>query len=188
MSETDTVDAPEPTDGEPRFRFATSTDVAAIVALVDSAYRGDASRVGWTTEADLLEGQRTDVDAVAELIQVPGSHMLLVSVGGDLVACCNLARQGPDTTYLGMFAVRPGVQGRGLGGAVLTEADRLAREWGTTRIRMTVLSARRDLLAWYVRMGFELTGETEPFPYGDERFGIPTRPDLEFLVLVRAVP
>jgi len=89
--------------------------------------------------------------------------------------------------YLGLFAVRPDRQGAGLGGAIVAEADRLGRSWGAARIRMTVISARHDLLAWYHRLGFEPTGDTEPFPYGDERYGIPTVTDLEFIVLERAV-
>jgi GNAT superfamily N-acetyltransferase len=171
----------------PTFRFAGLEDVAAVVAVVESAYRGDASRAGWTTEADLLGGQRTDAEAVTELITTPGSVVLVVEAGDELVACCNLARHHGGAAYLGLFAVRPDAQGRGLGRAVVAEADRLARTWGADRIRMTVISLRADLLEWYARLGFVPTGETEPFPYGDERFGIPTRPDLEFAVLERPI-
>ena len=68
----------------------------------------------------------------------------------------------------------------------MMEAERLARdEWRATLMRMTVIRQRRDLIAWYERLGYRPTGETEPFPYGDERFGIPTRPDLAFAVLVK---
>jgi len=173
--------------GDPTFRFAEPPDVAAVVALVESAYRGETSRVGWTTEADLLEGQRTDQVAVAELIHSEASHILLVERDADLVACCHLARSRPDTVYLGLFAVRPGAQGGGLGTSVVVEAGRLAAEWGASLLRMTVINRRLDLLAWYGRLGFVLTGEVEPFPYGDKRFGIPTRPDLELVVLQRPV-
>jgi GNAT superfamily N-acetyltransferase len=183
----DPIPGGDPPAPSPSFRFAGAGDVAAVVALAESAYRGDASRAGWTTEADLLRGQRTDAEAVTELIAGPGSIVLLVEVADDLVACCNLVRQSDGAVHLGLFAVRPGAQGRGLGRGVVAEADRLARAWGADRIRMTVISLRRDLLAWYDRLGFRPTGETEPFPYGDERFGIPTRPDLEFLVLERPV-
>lgn len=169
------------------FRFAEPADGPAIVALVESAYRGASSRAGWTTEAHLLEGQRTDLAAVAALVGAAGSEVLLLSVDGELVACCHLAREGEGIVYLGLFAVRPDRQGAGLGGAIVAEADRLGRSWGAARIRMTVISARHDLLAWYHRLGFEPTGDTEPFPYGDERYGIPTVTDLEFIVLERAV-
>ena len=169
------------------FRFAEPPDGPAVVALVESAYRGESSRAGWTTEAHLLEGQRTDLAAVDELIRAEGSRVLLLIEDGELVACCNLAQEDPGTVYFGLFAVRPDAQGRGLGRAVVAEADRLSRAGGATRLRMTVLSARRDLLAWYHRLGFEPTGDTEPFPYGDERYGVPTVPDLEFVVLQRPV-
>ena len=169
------------------FRFAEPSDAPAIVALVESAYRGESSRAGWTTEAHLLEGQRTDLAAVDDLIAAADSRVVLLTVDGRLSACCHLARETDDTVYLGLFAVRPDEQGLGSGTAVLAEADRLARQWGAARIRMTVISARHDLLAWYHRVGFEPTGETEPFPYGDERYGIPQVPDLEFVVLERPV-
>ena len=169
------------------FRVAEPVDGPAIVELVESAYRGDASRSGWTTEADLLGGQRTDLEAVHELIGADDSQIVLLLVDGELVACCHLALERADTAYLGLFAVRPDAQGGGLGSAVVAEADRRARAWGASRLRMTVISARTDLLAWYHRLGFAPTGATEPFPYGDERFGIPTVPDLEFVVLERPV-
>jgi len=167
------------------FRTAGPDDVAAVVSLVESAYRGDASRAGWTTEAELLDGQRTDAAAVAELIERPGSVILLVYAGDALVGCCHLERRPPATAYFGMFAVQPTSQGAGIGRIVLAEADRLAVAWGCREIRMTVIRQRHDLIAWYERRGFALTGESEPFPYGNERFGVPRRPDLEFVVLAR---
>ncbi|MGZ4717386.1 MAG: GNAT family N-acetyltransferase [Acidimicrobiales bacterium] len=179
--------APEPDPTTRTFRFAERADAPEVVELVESAYRGESSRAGWTTEAHLLEGQRTDRAAVDDLIGAPDSEVLLLTIDGEVVACCHLARRTGATIYLGLFAVRPDAQGLGLGTAVVAEADRLARRWGGVRVRMTVISARQDLLAWYHRLGFEPTGETEPFPYGDERFGIPTVPDLEVLVLERPV-
>lgn len=172
------------------FRFATGLDdeVDAVVDLVESAYRGPASRVGWTTEADLLDGQRTDAAAVRAIVASPAGGLLLAEDGSDLVGCCQLERRGAYEAYFGMFSVRPTRQGRGLGRAVLAEAERVARdEWGATRMSMTVIRQREDLIAWYERLGYQLTGETVPFPYGDERFGLPTRPDLEFVVLARSL-
>jgi GNAT superfamily N-acetyltransferase len=170
------------------FRAAGPADVEAIVALVESAYRGDASRLGWTTEADLLDGQRTDVTEVSGLVSKPGSQILLAEAAGQLVASCHLERQSAATAYLGMFAVRPGQQGSGIGRVVLREASRRAATWGCTELRMTVIRQRTDLIAWYVRRGYRPTGETLPFPYGDERFGRPRRDDLEFAVLAGPVP
>jgi GNAT superfamily N-acetyltransferase len=165
------------------FRAAGADDVTDVVALVESAYRGDASREGWTTEADLLDGQRTDAGQVAEIIHRPGSLILLGLREGERVACCHLEKRTRGSAYFGMFAVRPGLQGMGIGRAVLQESCRIARGWGCTEIRMTVIRQREDLIAWYGRLGFLPTGETEPFPYGNERFGRPRRDDLEFIVL-----
>ncbi|MFE6823503.1 GNAT family N-acetyltransferase [Streptomyces sp. NPDC057690] len=167
------------------FRDAVDADVDALVALIESAYRGDASRAGWTTEADILQGQRTDPDGVLAVIKAPDSRLLTVEQQGRIVACCQLEHRG-DHAYFGMFAVSPAVQGGGLGKTVMAEAERLAREnWGVTEMHMTVISVREDLIAWYERRGYRRTGRMTPFPYGDERFGIPQRDDLRFELLVK---
>jgi ribosomal protein S18 acetylase RimI-like enzyme len=169
-------------------RVATADDVAAIVELVESSYRGDASRAGWTTEADLLRGQRTDAAAVADAIGAPSSVVLLtVDDAGVVVACCHLERRDA-AVYFGMFAVRPGLQGTGVGGELLAQAENYARdEYGGTSMEMTVIGQREELVAWYERRGYRQTGETRVFPYGDERFGIPTRDDLHFVVLTKSL-
>ncbi|WP_327673746.1 GNAT family N-acetyltransferase [Kitasatospora sp. NBC_00458] len=169
------------------FRPATTADVAALVELVESAYRGEASRAGWTTEADLLEGQRTDVEGVTAAVTHPDGVVLLAERGGELLACCQLERRG-EHAYFGMFSVRPGRQGGGVGRSVLEEAERFAgEEWGAAELEMTVIEQRSDLIAWYERRGFHRTGVYSPFPYGDERFGIPLRPDLRFEKLIKAL-
>jgi ribosomal protein S18 acetylase RimI-like enzyme len=170
---------------EPTFRAATDADVDALVALIESAYRGEASRAGWTTEADILEGQRTDPKGVREVVRSPDSTLLTVERDGRIIACCQLEHRG-DHAYFGMFAVSPALQGAGLGKLIIAEAERRARaEWGVDEMRMTVISAREDLIAWYERRGYRRTGRTAPFPYGDERFGIPLRDDLRFELLVK---
>jgi GNAT superfamily N-acetyltransferase len=180
MSSTDLVESMEPI-----FRTAAADDVPALVALVESAYRGDSSRAGWTTEADLLDGQRTDPDAVAAVVRDPHAVMLVAEADGALLACCQLEDRGGHA-YFGMFAVSPSQQGGGLGRRVLAEAERRAREqFGAAEMHMTVISLREDLIAWYVRRGYARTGKTSPFPYGDERFGLPKRDDLEFELLVK---
>ncbi|MEU1669485.1 GNAT family N-acetyltransferase [Streptomyces sparsogenes] len=180
----DTVDAARPA-AELTFRAATEADVPALVALIESAYRGDSSRAGWTTEADLLDGQRTDPEGVAAVVRDGSSRMLVVERGGELVACCQLEHRG-EHAYFGMFAVRPALQGGGLGKTIIAEAERLVRaEWGAREMHMTVISAREELIAWYERRGYARTGRTTPFPYGDERFGIPRRDGLEFELLVK---
>ncbi|MFF9333948.1 GNAT family N-acetyltransferase [Streptomyces albogriseolus] len=167
------------------FRDATAADVDALVELIESAYRGESSRAGWTTEADILQGQRTDPEGVLEVVKAPGSRLLTVEREGRIVACCQLEHRG-DHAYFGMFAVSPALQGAGLGRAVIAEAERQAREsWGVTEMHMTVITVREDLIAWYERRGYRRTGRTTPFPYGDERFGIPQRDDLAFELLVK---
>ncbi|MCK8437412.1 GNAT family N-acetyltransferase [Streptomyces sp. D2-8] len=167
------------------FRDATDADVDELVALIESAYRGDDSRAGWTTEADILEGQRTDPEGVLEVIKSPDSRLMTVERDGGIVACCQLEHQG-DHAYFGMFAVSPRLQGAGLGKVIIAEAERQAREtWGVTEMQMTVISVRDDLIAWYERRGYRRTGRMTPFPYGDERFGLPQRDDLRFELLVK---
>jgi len=169
----------------PVFRAAGTADVAAIVALVESAYRGDSGRRGWTTESELLDGRRTDAEAVGALVNRPGSCVLLAESDGRLIASAHVERQG-EFGYFGMFAVDPDQQGSGLGKAVLAEAERMAYEqWQCRAMRMTVIEQRAELIAWYQRRGYRRSGEYQPFPYGDERFGIPRRDDLRFEVLVK---
>lgn len=182
---------PERVHAPLHFRAAMGTDVEAVVALTESAYRGEASRAGWTTEADLLDGQRTDAREVAELVARPGSLILLAEAAdgegasSGLLASCHLEKQG-NVAYFGMFSVRPSAQGSGTGRALLAEAERVAREdWHCRAIRMTVIDVRSELIAWYERRGYRRTGEYRPFPYGDPRFGIPKRDDLRFEWLVK---
>ncbi|KAF1691159.1 GNAT family N-acetyltransferase [Pseudoxanthomonas koreensis] len=165
------------------FRAATEADIPALVELVTSAYRGDASRAGWTTEADMLDGQRIEPDVLRHDIARPRSVVLLAEREGALLACAHVADED-GAGYFGMFSVRPDLQGGGVGKALLAEAERIAREdWALPRMRMTVIDIRDALIAFYQRRGYVRTGIHKPFPYGDERFGIPLRDDLRFEVL-----
>lgn len=168
-------------------RLARVDDAPAIVALVNSAYRSDSSRVGWTTEADLLGGQRTDEAAICDFIAgAPQQRMLLhEDVDGLLQACVQLQHRG-DYAYLGMLTIRPTLQAAGLGRALLAAAEHdVQAHWGVGRMVMTVIEQRGELIAWYERRGYTRTGETAAFPYGDPRFGEPKRPDLRFVVLAK---
>ena len=169
------------------FRAATAADVEAVVALVESAYRGDDSRAGWTTEADLLDGRRTGPDDVLASISRPLSQILLAEHGGRLLACAHVAVDD-GAGYFGMFSVVPGLQGAGIGKQVLAEAERIARVgFGQAVMRMTVIDVRDELIAYYQRRGYRRTGIRKPFPYGDERFGQPKRDDLRFEVLEKSL-
>jgi ribosomal protein S18 acetylase RimI-like enzyme len=166
------------------FRPAALSDSDAIVALVTSAYRGDASRAGWTTEADLLDGPRIDAGLLADDLANPAGRVVAGLDGDEIVACCNVVRRADGIGYFGMFAVSPTRQGGGLGKEVLAEAERIAsEEWELPAIEMTVLEQRPELLAFYERRGYVRTGAFAPFPYGEERFGLPRRDDLRMVVL-----
>jgi len=167
----------------PVFRAAGTADIADVVALVESAYRGESGMQGWTTESALLDGQRTDAEEVAATLARPGSVILLAERGGRLVGCCHLERQG-DIASFGMFAVDPTLQGGGVGKLVMLAAELIARvDWHCRAVEMTVIEQRSELIAFYERRGYSRTGQFKPFPYGDERFGIPRRDDLRFEVL-----
>jgi GNAT superfamily N-acetyltransferase len=174
-----------PRGNDLRFRPATSADIAAIHALVTSAYRGESSRAGWSTEADFLEGARTDEAAIGGLIAQPRSRIILAEDGGALAACAHVADED-GAGYFGMFAVVPTSQRGGIGKRVLAEAERFVRdELHLAVMTMTVIDIRTELIAFYERRGYVRTGVTKPFPYGDERFGIPKRADLRFEVLAK---
>ncbi|MBU3671084.1 MAG: GNAT family N-acetyltransferase [Sinobacteraceae bacterium] len=168
-------------------RVATAADATALCALVNSAYRGDSSRAGWTTEADLLGGQRTDVAALEAFIRdgtAHGTQVMLLHEDATGPSCCvQLERRG-DEAYLGMLTVRPQGQGAGRGRLLLEAAEQHVRQaWGARAVQMTVIEQRDELIAWYERRGYRRTGQTAPFPYGDLRFGEPKRADLRFVVL-----
>lgn len=164
-------------------RPAVGPDCAALASFVNAGYRGDTSKAGWTTEADLLGGQRVDADGLRDVIGKPGSVVLLHEVAGEIVACVALEKRGDDC-YLGMLTVMPTRQATGLGRGVLAAAEVYARkEFGALCMSMSVIVQRVELIAWYERRGYRRTGRFEPFPYGDERFGLPRRPDLRFEML-----
>jgi GNAT superfamily N-acetyltransferase len=164
-------------------RFAGAADLPALHRLVESAYRGDSARRGWTHEADLLGGQRADEDTLGAIIADPQQRILLAEQDGSLAGCVQLTSKGDGTAYLGLLAVDPERQAGGIGAQLIAACEAAAKsEFDATRMEMTVIDGRAELIAYYVRKGYTLTGERRPFPMGDERFGLPQQ-HLEFAVL-----
>jgi len=172
---------------------ATQADLSAVAALVNSAYRGESSRAGWTTEADYIDGQRTSGDDLAAELAAADQPVLLVLRQGaarDVLACVlieTVALSGAAAGYIGMLTVRPDLQAVGLGRRMLDAAEDEVRRRGFDIAWMTVVSIRGGLISWYKRRGYILTGERRPFPYGDERFGLPRAEGLEFVVLAKTL-
>ena len=164
------------------FRRPVADDILALHELIEGAYRGDSAKRGWTHEADLLGGQRTDRAALAEMIADP-AQVLILAEADRPVGCVSLRQLDATAMYLGLLTVDPARQAAGLGRALLAEAERTAREAGAIRMEMTVIRQRADLIAWYDRRGYGATGEVRPFPLDDARFGLPRTRDLEFVVL-----
>jgi ribosomal protein S18 acetylase RimI-like enzyme len=172
------------------FAPAADSEFPAIVALVNSAYRGQGAQAGWTTEAGYIDGQRIDLATLGQdLADAPDAMLLTLrdEAGGPLLGCVWLEPAEHDAWYLGMLTIRPDLQDRKLGATLLAKAEDHARGLGAKRIRMTVVHIRDTLIAWYERRGYALTGETKPFPHGDDRFGKPLREDLSFVILEKAL-
>ncbi len=173
---------------------ATEQDITSLNTLVNSAYRGENSRKGWTTEADLLDGIRVDENALRVMLRDPAVTILKYEQEGHLLGCVYLEKKDIEaeptiarqkSLYLGMLTVAPESQANGIGRTLLEAAEQRAVAWQCRAIVMTVITARHELIAWYQRRGYEPTGETKPFP-NDPRFGIPKQP-LSFIVLKKEV-
>ena len=169
---------------------AEDKDIEEISKLVNSAYRGESARAGWATEADLIGGQRTDPDTLRQELARPVDNVILClrdEPGGPIKACVLLEKREAGKCYLGMLTVKPGQQNAGIGRQLLEYSERYAREWGATRMEMTVLMVRHALIEWYERRGYRQTGHTEPFPYGNEKYGEPRVQGLYFIVLEKSL-
>jgi ribosomal protein S18 acetylase RimI-like enzyme len=167
------------------FTLVTAKDIhaAPLAAFINNAYRGDSSRKGWTTEADLLDGTRTDVELISRVIDDKSSTLLLLLNDHTIVACVELRVEG-HKTYLGMLTVDPEMQGQGLGKKMMSAAEDHAKKNGSRMIYMTVLTPRKELIAWYERHGYKNTGQTKPFAFDDPRYGQPKQ-SLEFVILTK---
>ena len=162
---------------------ATEQDVPAINRLVNSAYRGESSKKGWTTEADLLGGIRINEEGLRAMLQNPDVMILKYEEDDQLLGCVSLEQKGQNL-YLGMLTVAPEAQANGIGKTLLFAAEKIAVEQRYRAITMTVITVRHELIAWYERRGYRLTGEKQPFP-NDPCFGLPKQP-LEFVVMEKS--
>ena len=169
-----------------KFRPAAVRDVESIVALVNSAYRGESSRAGWTTEADLLDGQRTDADEVSRFIQAADSLILLYQEGEEIIGCVHL-HHGKSVASMGMLVIRPDFQGHGLGKKLMQEAEATAiKMWGVKKLLMYVVTLRHELIEFYERRGYRRTGKLKAFP-NEARFGIPKVTGLQIELMEKEV-
>jgi GNAT superfamily N-acetyltransferase len=166
---------------------ATPADISRLHVLIEGGYRGDSARRGWTHEADLLGGQRTDVAALAEILADPAQTLLVAKADGALLGCVLVSDVGGGVAVLGMLTVDPALQGGGLGRKLIAAAEQHARGLGAALMEMSVIRQRSELIAYYERRGYTLTGREKPFPLDDRRFGEPKRRDLAFVVLVKVI-
>jgi predicted N-acetyltransferase YhbS len=169
-------------------RPAGRPDIPALHALIESAYRGDSARQGWTHEADLLDGQRTDPESLTEIIDDPDQRILVALDGPDIIGCVQIARKENGKSYLGLLSVDPLRQATGLGKQLISAAEHAAATYfGAHVIELTVIKQRSELIAYYNRRGYSATCEERPFPFDDERFGLPRTSELVFVVLAKSI-
>ena len=164
---------------------ATAEDVSALNQLINSAYRGESSKKGWTTEANLLEGKRTTEAELIEIIQDKKNTILKYSENNQILGCV-LLKKKEDELYLGMLTVSPELQNSGIGKKLMQEAEIQALDLGLSKIVMTVISVREELISWYKRNGYVDTGAREPFPVSDVFSQISNEP-LEVMVLEKKI-
>lgn len=160
---------------------ATIADAAELSAIINTAYRGESSKKGWTTEADLLEGTRTSEEELISIIASPNHYLLKFTRDEKIIGSVLLIAK-KEVLYLGMLTVSPELQNSGIGKQLLQAAEQLAQQLELSKIQMTVIGIRKELLAWYIRNGYEDTGLREPFPFGEGDKALTTAP-LDFIVL-----
>lgn len=164
---------------------ATTADIAELNLLVNSAYRGESSKKGWTTESDLLSGSRIDEETIATYFDIPNVQLLKYTDGeGHIRGCVYLENKG-DKLYLGMLSVWPEMQAAGIGRELLSQAEVFAAGQGLPVIVITVISTRNELIDWYKRRGYAATGEVLPF-HAEEKFGKPNAP-IELMVMEKKI-
>lgn len=186
----------ETTAGAFLSRIASLDDIDSLVALVNGAYRGDSGRRGWTTEADLIDGQRVDAPMLVEMVEQEASSIIIVESEeagtAEIVGCVHVRGEhgagSAPRAHFGLLTVAVDRQRQGIGDRLLAEAETFARErFGAREMMMHVISIRAPLIAWYERRGYRKTGEKAAFPYGEPRFGLPLRDDLEFILMAKTL-
>lgn len=160
---------------------ATAEDVSALNQLINSAYRGESSKKGWTTEANILGGKRTTELELSEIITDKKNTILKYSECNKIIGCM-LLKEKVNELYLGMLTVSPELQNSGIGKKLIQQAEVVALELGLSKIVMTVISIREELISWYKRNGYIDTGVREPFPVSNVYVNLIKEP-LEFMVL-----
>jgi len=167
---------------------ARETDIQELHQLINSAYRGESSKIGWTTEADLLDGQRVDPTMLLEMIQTPDTQLLILKDQEYIQACVYLKKADSHSAYLGLLTVNPNIQNKGLGRILLEYSERwIPYTWKLPNIIMNVISTRSELIAWYERRGYAQTGKTSEFPMNDPKFGIPRTEKIIFTELSKTL-
>ncbi|WP_448664483.1 GNAT family N-acetyltransferase [Sphingomonas sp. CJ20] len=163
----------------PTIRPALPTDLPALHRVIERAYRGDSARQGWTHEADLLDDTRTDLETLEAIVADPTTRLLIATEGDAPVGCVQVSDRGAGLAYLGLLCVDPGLQAAGLGRQLIAAAEACARDaFGADRIEMTVIEQRAELIAYYGRRGYRVTGERRDFP-------VPHDPPYYMTVLVK---
>ncbi|MDO6415473.1 GNAT family N-acetyltransferase [Sphingomonas sp. BIUV-7] len=167
------------TDSILRIRLAAFPDLPHLHPVIERAYRGDAARGGWTHEADLLDGTRTDLATLAAILAAPGERLLVAEQGGAIIGCVQVSDRGSGIVYLGLLCIDPSLQAAGLGRQLIAAAEATARTaFAATVVEMTVIDSRAELIAYYERRGYRPTGEKRPFP-------IPLDPPFSMVVLAK---
>jgi len=169
---------------------ATYADVNELVTFVNNAYRGKSAEAGWASEAKVIGGQRIDSTTLAETLAIDKVTVLLMrdDEKAPLAGCVSLENTDePAVWYLSMLAIDPQRQADRLGRTLLSYAENYMQARGAQRVRITVIWLRYTLIEWYERRAYRRTGKTEPFPYGDQRFGMPFRDDLYFEVFEKTL-
>lgn len=159
-------------------------DAKELNTLINSAYRGEESKKGWTSEAEILGGIRMEETELRSMLEAGAGTIIKYNRGEEILATVYLELKTP-TLYLGMFAVSPLSQGMGIGKELLNFAELFATDHGCDRITLTVISMRLELIEWYKRHGYESTGHSIAFEDIEGRFGDPKMDNIDLIEMVK---